>query len=173
MEDILKNIKVDEEGLRIRMGQPEDLDEIMEIAMQACDENGFLNPNPVKVASEIYPALCLQYGIVGVIGKPGGKIEGGVLLRIGAMWYSDYYVVEEKAIFIHPDFRNAKGGRARKLCEFSKKVADMLGMPLLIGVLSNSRTEAKVRMYERQFGKPSGAFFLYGAMTGKENRQEH
>ena len=37
----------------------------------------------------------------------------------------------------------------------------------------NSRTEAKVRMYERQFGKPSGAFFLYGAKTGEFARAEH
>jgi len=44
-----------------------------------------------------------------------------VLLRIGTMWYSDERVLEEKAIFIHPDFRSAKGGRARQLCEFSKK----------------------------------------------------
>jgi hypothetical protein len=153
MKDI-KNIEVDSEGLRIRAGRPEDLDEIMQIATLACDENGFLNPNPAKLAAEIYPALCFNYGIVGLIGKPNDKIEGVVLLRIGTMWYADDYVVEEKAIF-------------------SKRVADTLGIPLIIGVLSNSRTEAKVRMYERQFGKPSGAFFLYGAKTGKENRREH
>jgi hypothetical protein len=82
------------------------------------------------------------------------------------MWYSDAQVLEEKAIFIHPDYRSAKGGRARRLCEFSKRAADGLGIPLIIGVLSNHRTEAKVRLYERQFGKPSGAFFLYNARTG-------
>ena len=89
------------------------------------------------------------------------------------MWYSDNPVLEEKAIFIHPDFRSAKGGRARQLCEFSKQVADSLGIPLIIGVLSNHRTEAKVRLYERQFGKPSGAFFLYGAHTGQHTMTEH
>jgi hypothetical protein len=63
MKDI-KNIEVDSEGLRIRAGRPEDLDEIMQIATLACDENGFLNPNPAKLAAEIYPALCFNYGIV-------------------------------------------------------------------------------------------------------------
>jgi len=82
------------------------------------------------------------------------------------MWYSDAQVLEERAIFIHPDYRSAKGGRARRWCEFSKRTADGLGIPLIIGVLSNHRTEAKVRLYERQFGKPSGAFFLYNATTG-------
>jgi hypothetical protein len=52
------------------------------------------------------------------------------------------------------------------LCDFSKKVSDELGMPLSIGVLSSDRTEGKVRMYERIFGKPSGAYFLYGTRTG-------
>jgi hypothetical protein len=155
------------DDIKIRIGTAADMDGIMQIAMAACEENGFLNPNPARLAAEIWPALHQDHGICGVIGEPGGVIEGVVLLRIGQMWYSDTMIVEEKAIFIHPDFRNAKGGRAKRLCEFSKKVADELGIPLIIGVLSNSRTEAKVRMYERQFGKPSGAFFLYGAKTGE------
>jgi hypothetical protein len=158
--------------IRVRIATPEDLDEIMKIAMSACEENGFLNPNPQKLAADIWPALHQDHGICGVIGKPNGPIEGVVLLRIGTMWYSDDRVIEEKAIFIHPDFRSAKGGRAKRLCEFSKKTADTLGIPLIIGVLSNRRTEAKVRMYERQFGPPSGAFFLYGAKTGEWARTE-
>jgi GNAT superfamily N-acetyltransferase len=152
--------------LGIRVGTPDDVDAIMEIALSACEENGFVDPNPAKLLGEIWPALNLDKGLLGVIGEPGGKMEGAVLLRIGAMWYSDKEVLEEKAIFIHPDYRSAKGGRARRLCQFSKHVADSLGIPLIIGVLSNNRTEAKVRLYERQFGKPSGAFFLYNARTG-------
>ena len=152
--------------LGVRIGGPEDVDAIMELALSACKENGFVNPSPQKLLHEIWPALNLDHGLLGVIGKEGEKMEGAVLLRVGAMWYSDDQVLEEKAIFIHPDYRSAKGGRARRLCQFSKQVADNLGIPLIIGVLSNHRTAAKVRLYERQFGKPSGAFFLYGASTG-------
>jgi hypothetical protein len=82
------------------------------------------------------------------------------------MWYSDDRILEEKALFIHPEYRSAKGGRARRLCEFAKRAAEQLEMPLLIGVLSNNRTVAKIRMYERQFGEPNGAFFLYNGRTG-------
>jgi len=155
------------DDLVIRTATVADMDEIMVLAMAACAENGFLNPNPLKLAAEIWPALNQDHGVVFVIGKAAGKIEGLVLLRIGAMWYSDAVVVEEKAIFIYPEFRAAKGGRARRLCEQSKRVADSLGIPLIIGVLSNSRTAAKVRMYERIFGPASGAFFLYGVKTGE------
>lgn len=160
------------EELTIRLATPNDVHDVMALALSACDENGFVDPNPQKLLAEIWPALNLDHGLVGLIGKEGGKPEGAILLRIGTMWYSDHQVLEEKAIFIHPDYRNAKGGRARKLCEFSKQVADSLGIPLLIGVLSNHRTEAKVKLYERQFGKPSGAFFLYGATTGQKSVME-
>jgi hypothetical protein len=142
------------------------LDQLMALAGEACEENGFIEPNPIKVLEQIWCALNQDKGICGIIGPKGGVVEGAVLIRITDLWYSDKPVAEEKGIFIHPDFRAAKGGRARRLCEFSKHVADTLGIPLIIGVLSNSRTEAKVRLYKRQFGEPTGAFFLYGATTG-------
>lgn len=154
------------EELIVRVGTVEDMDSIMSLALAACDENGFLNPNPLKLAKEIYPALAQASGLVGIISPKGEKPEGAILLRIGEMWYADQPVVEERAIFIDPKFRQAKGGRAKKLCEFGKSVADKLNMPLIIGVLSNHRTEAKVRMYKRIFGEPAGAFFLYNARTG-------
>jgi hypothetical protein len=152
--------------LGVKIGTPADVHKMMDLALAACDENGFIEPNPAKLLQEIWPALNQEGGLVGIIPGDDGSLEGAVLLRVGNMWYSDHEVLEEKAIFIHPDFRSAKGGRARKLCEFSKHVSDSLGVPLIIGVLSNHRTEAKIRLYERQFGKPSGAFFLYNATTG-------
>ena len=154
------------EDLVVRVGTPADVHEIMDLAISGSEENGFVRPNPQRLLGEIWPALNRDRGLMGVIGPRGGRAEGVVLLRIGKMWYSDDEVLEERAIFIHPDFRSAKGGRARRLCEFSKQVADELGLPLIIGVLSNSRTEGKIRLYERQFGKASGAFFLYNAKTG-------
>ena len=150
----------------VRVAGPQDLQALMELALAACEENGFVDPNPNKLAHELWPALHLDHGTIGVIGEPNKQIEAAVLLRIGAMWYSDQMVVEEKAIFIHPDFRDAKGERAKKLCRFSKSVADSLNIPLMIGVLSNERTKAKVKFYEKEFGKASGAYFLYGAKTG-------
>lgn len=121
------------EDLGIRVGTPEDVDAIMEIALSACEENGFVDPNPAKLLGEIWPALNLDKGLIGIIGDPGDKAEGAVLLRIGSMWYSDKEVLEEKAIFIHPDYRSAKGGRARRLCQFSKQVADTLASRSLLG----------------------------------------
>lgn len=151
------------EELIVRTATIDDLDDIMNIALQACRENGLGEPNPTKLLADIWPALNLDKGIIGVVSKPGGKPEGVVLLRIGEMWYRDVPVLEERAVFVPEEYRAAKGGRARKLCEFSKKVADDLGMQLNIGILSDQRTEAKVKLYRRIFGEPRGAYFVYNA----------
>ena len=158
---------------QVRVGTPDDIHDIMDIAKMIFDENSFVSASNNKILQEIWSALNRHQGLMGIIGNPGEKAEGAVLLRIGQMWYSEDPVLEEKFVFIRPEFRAAKGGRARRLCEFSKQAADNLSIPLVIGVLSNHRTEGKVRLYERQFGKPSGAFFLYGASTLKTAHQEH
>jgi hypothetical protein len=153
------------EDLGVRLASPEEIHDLMAVALQACSENGFVNPNQEKLLNELWCGANQNHGIVGVIGEPG-HIEGAILLRITDAWYSDDTILEERGIFILPKYRNVKGGRARRLCEFAKRAAEVLNVPLLIGVLSNHRTEAKVRLYERQFGKPTGAFFLYNARTG-------
>ena len=81
--------------IHIRTGTLDDLDNMMSLAHMACEENGFLDPNPQKLLKDIYPSLCLDSGIVGIIGEVGKMPEGAVLLRIGDMWYSDNRVVEE------------------------------------------------------------------------------
>lgn len=153
------------DDIHVRVANPSDVHDFMGLALGGAEENAFLNPDPARMLQEIWPALNLTGGICGIIKDANGKPEGGILLRLGKMWYSDEYTLEEKAIFIDPAFRNAKGGRARKLCEFGKRVSEELGLPLIIGVLSNHRTEGKVKMYQRIFGPPTGAFFLYGART--------
>lgn len=155
--------------LSVRVGTVEDLDGMMNLAARATDENAFVEPDTMKLLEEMWGALNRESGIVGIIGAPGEVFEGAILLRIGELWYSRSPVLEERAIFVAPEFRNAKGGRARKLCEFAKETANELEIPLSIGVLSNSRTEAKIRLYQRMFGEPAGVYFLYGAKTGLDN----
>jgi hypothetical protein len=146
----------------IRIATPDDLKPVMDLAIMAAEENGFLDASVTRLLNDVWPALNQDHGLVGVVGDP---IEGMVVLRIGTLYYSDQVCIDEKVIYVKPEFRAAKGGRAKKLCEFSKHTSDTLGLPLCVGVLSNTRTAAKVRMYERIFGPPAGAFFLYGAVT--------
>jgi N-acetylglutamate synthase-like GNAT family acetyltransferase len=154
-----------DETLEIRLATTADMDEVMKLAITACEENAFLNASAALLAQEIWPALNQDKGLCAVIGPPGGAIQGLVLLKLGKMWYSEQDVLEEKAVFIYPEFRSARGGRARKLVEYSKKAADSLGMPLIMGVLSGTRTKGKVALYSRLFGEPMGACWLYGARS--------
>ena len=156
----------DDTDISIRVATPSDLDAVMALAIAGAEENSFLPARTHLILNEVWPAVNLQRGLCGIIGPPSGRVEGIVILRIGTMYYSEQLCVEEKIVNVGMEYRSAKGGRARKLCEFSKKVADTLDLPLLIGVCSSERTKAKVRMYERIFGEPSGAYFLYKTKTG-------
>lgn len=151
----------------VREGVVEDFNEMMRMAVDATRENAFVEPDIEMLSQHIYAALSKQMGLAGVIGGgPGEALEAMIILRIGTMWYSPEHIIDEKAIYVAPEFRSAKGGRARKLAEWAKTVSEKLGIPLAIGVLSNTRTEAKIRLYERVFGAPAGVYFLYNAKTG-------
>jgi len=152
--------------VKVRVAIPEDVDGVMELLMMVCRENGLFEPDLNKVLADIWPCLHQSSGVIGVIGEIGQALEGLVLLKIGSLWYSNEEIVEERTVFVHPKFRKARGGRANKLCHFSKKVADELGLTLIIGILSNQRTESKTKLYNRVFGAPAGAFYLYGQRTG-------
>ena len=160
-----------DDNVKVRVAGPEDENGIMHLARLVNKENGVFKMNEDKVRGLVRPSLYQQGGICGVIGEPD-HIEGLVLLRISEYWYSDAMFLEEMCVYVHPEYRAAKGGRARKLVEFAKKVSEELELPLMIGILSNSRTDAKTRLYERQFGAPAGAFFLYGIKTGTVPEQE-
>ncbi|UOF80320.1 putative acetyltransferase [Caudoviricetes sp.] len=156
----------------VRTGTTEDFNAMMDLTLAATRENAFVNPDIKKLADVIWGALTIKTGICGVIGPVGGKLEGAVLLSMGEVWYSRELILEEKAIYVDPEYRSAKGGRAKKLADFAKSASDRLTVPLAIGVLSTTRTEAKIRLYERVFGSPAGVYFLYGAKTGLEKEAE-
>lgn len=157
---------IEANDVHVRTAEPDDEDGIMELCHLVNSENGVFPMNDAKVRELVRSCLYLHGGIAGVIGRKN-KVEGMVLLRISQYWYSDATFLEEMCVYVHPEFRAAKGGRARKLIEFAKQASEKLELPLMIGVLSNSRTDAKTRLYERQFGSPAGAFFLYGVRTGE------
>jgi hypothetical protein len=159
-----------EEDIKVRIATPDDLDGIMELARLVNEENGVFRMNEKKVVQMLWPALTRTGGICGIIGNRGESLTGLVLLRISSYWYSDDQFLEEMCVFVHPNHRwGKKGHRARKLCEFAKKCSEELNMPLMIGVLSNTRTESKVKLYSHHFGEPAGAFFLYGIKTGEHS----
>lgn len=155
-----------ENEIVVRTGTPDDVHSMMDLALEACDENGLSRPNPSKMLAEVWASLNLHHGIVGIIGDQDKPFEAAILMRVESLWYTDELSLVERAIFVAPAFRQAKGGRASKLCDFAIEAAHTLGLPLVIGILSNQRTEAKVKLYERKFGSPAGAYWIVNGHTG-------
>lgn len=151
----------------VRTGQPQDLPAVMGMAYEVARENGIVQLDETKVVREFWPALNLDGGIVGIIGEDRTAPEGFILLRVARQWYSSDPTLEERVAFVRETYRAKKGGRARKLVEFAKNTAETLRLPLTIGILSNQRTEAKIRLYKRVLGEPAGAFWLIGTRTGQ------
>jgi hypothetical protein len=154
------------DDLKIRLGTPDDMREVMDLAIAAAKENGVMSASQVLLAKTIWPKLNLTHGLIGCIGGKDGSIEGMVVLQIGTLHYTEEPCVEELVLYVKPEFRSAKGGRAKKLLEFTRSVAESLHLPLIIGVFSSIDTQQKCKLYERVLGPPSGNYWIYGRKTG-------
>lgn len=151
---------------RVRAAKPEDFPAIMRLCRMLYEENGMADVIWPRVEQTVFDGVNGNRSLIGVIGTaPCENLHGMLLLRFSQMWYSDEPVLEELYNYVPPEHR--KSGNARALLEFAKAASDRLEIPLLIGILSTHRTRAKVRLYERVFGEPAGAFFLYRGMSGR------
>lgn len=97
-------------------------------------------------------------GAIGVIG-PVGNLEGIVFVTIGEWWYTHQKHIEEFIVLTDPECR--KSGHAHALHEWMREQVERTKMPLITGIISNERTEAKCRLYRRTFDK-IGEFFFCG-----------
>jgi len=153
------------EKYRVRLAQRYERQELFDAVKLCHDENGIFPLSERKVMAAIDRALNSMEGhgegspaVVGVIGPPG-QIEASLFLSVEQPNYSDAWHLIEYWNFCHPDFR-APAGRASALLEWAKTVSAKMQLPVIIGIVSNERTNAKIRLYERHV-KHVGAFFLH------------
>lgn len=144
----------------VRTAGPSDYHGIMSLCHRLHSENGLFQMDEDKVRGVVESILHSDRpGIIGVIGEPGFP-EGMIILLISNMWYAadDDRHIEEILSYVPPEHR--KSHHAKSLISFAKSCAERLEMPLLIGVQSTHRMEAKVRLYQRQLPK-LGEFFMF------------
>lgn len=141
----------------VRLAVPEDVDKLMELMRTACAEDGQHPIDEEKVFGMICRYFTKDGTLLAVIGEVGDPIAY-LLMVIDHIWYSTDAQLLELSLFVHPEHR--RSDYAKQLMNFSKQASDGLDLDLAIGVLSNERTEPKVRLYKRQF-KQAGAFFTY------------
>ncbi len=150
----------------VRLATPADAQELWRLTLAAHNENALRSLAPERIqwwmGRVLYPEAIPAWdtgprGVVGVIG-PEGNLEGMVFILIGQFWYSDERHLEELIVYCDP--RHRKTNHTKCLVQWMKDQAEQSGLPLLTGIMSNHRTEAKVRLYQKLLGKPIGAFFF-------------
>lgn len=146
-------------GVRL-VSDPTEEESVMELCRQLHSENGLFPLKEDKVRLMLRKAFNREGGVLGAVGEPG-SLKGLIYMMMSSFWYSDAPHWEELFLYVKPEHRG--GGAAVALMRFAKWCSANSGLPLVIGVLSNERTEGKVRLYQRNFDKPVGNFFFYSA----------
>jgi hypothetical protein len=149
----------------VRIARGEDHSEIWRLFLQAHHENGLFPYAPDKVEWFIQRALFpwqipnWDSGVRPVIGVIGdiGTLEGIVLITPGEFWYTREKHLEEYLVFVDPQCR--KTFHARALIKWMKEQSNRTGIPLLTGVISNTRTQTKCELYGRMIPKVGEFFF--------------
>lgn len=150
----------------VRIAGPDDHQEIWRLFLMGHKENSLFDLAPQKVEwflqRLINPKLIPSQdtgtrGVIGVIGSVGA-LEGLAIVTIGEFWYSTSKHLEEFIVYVDPEYRQS--GHAKAFLKWMQEQANITGLPLLTGIMSNTRTEAKCRLYRRVFPKIGEFFFV-------------
>lgn len=145
----------------VRLAVPADEDKIVAMISMLHDENGLFPLSEKKVRDYMKRAFNGEGAMIGVIGEVGDPVAS-IYLGIEQPYYSDTWYLNEAWNFVHPDHR--RSDYAKQLLNWAKAGAETLKIPLMVGIVSNHRTEAKVRLYEKQLEK-AGAFFVWNRQS--------
>lgn len=143
----------------VRLAQGEDREGLSGLMTSLHGENGMFSLSLKNRDAMLDRYYNREGAIIGVIGDVGAPV-GAIYLAISQPRYSTDWLLAEEFNYVLPEHR--KNNYAQQLIAYAKKMSDGMKLPLAIGILSNHRTEAKVRLYERSLERV-GAYFLYGS----------
>jgi hypothetical protein len=142
----------------VRKARREEADELLEMCKTLHAENGQFSFCERKIRDQLEMAFSRNGAVIGVIGQPG-RLEASICMSLSSYYYTDDIHLGERWNFVLPQYR--KSTNAKELIKFGMLCAEELGIPFITGVISNERTEAKLRLYRRLLGDPVGGFFIY------------
>lgn len=141
--------------------------EVWRMLMQDHNENGIFPMDASKVdwliwrllnPDSIAPQDTGTRGVMGVIG-PQGALEAVAAVVIASSWYSNHLCLNDLVVYVDPNYRHS--GHAKALIEWMKSQSTETGIPLISGVVTKERTQAKCRLYQRQMPVKLGEYFLH------------
>lgn len=145
--------------LPVRKARLADRPRILKMCEENHADNGQFSYSKHKVEEMIDRAFSNGGAVIGVVGQ--SEIEGMIVLLISQFWYTEDWCLEELMNYVSPPFR--RSNNAKDLIRFAKRCSDEIDIPLVIGVVSNERVEAKMRLYKREMGEPVGGYFIHNA----------
>jgi hypothetical protein len=152
---------------RVRIATQADVDELFDVLTEMHAEQFVLPMDGPKVRDVLInatlPAIEKRRGIIGVIGQPG-RLEGSIGLMLERTWYSSDLCLWDAWQYVKPEYRSTTG--SKDMIAWAKGISDHFQVPLMVGIVSSERTQAKVRLLRRQMGDPVGAFFMYSKAAG-------
>lgn len=141
----------------VRLAVPEDRAKLVALTEMLHGENGLFSLSPTKRDALLDRYYNRDGSIIGVIGEIGEPVAS-IYLSLTQPEYTDDWALVEVWSFVRADCRRTK--HAQHLIDYAKFVSMQMKLPLIVGILSNIRTEAKVKLYERSLEK-CGAYFVY------------
>ncbi|API52848.1 hypothetical protein BMW22_15595 [Rhizobium leguminosarum] len=141
----------------VRYAVPQDEDKIVSMISLLHDENGLFPLSEKRVREYMQRYFRQEGALIGAIGDVGDPVAS-IYLGIEQPYYSETWYLNEAWNFVHPDHR--RSDYAKQLLAWAKHVSEQMSLPLMVGIVTNHRTEAKVRLYEKQLEK-AGAFFVW------------
>jgi hypothetical protein len=142
----------------VRLAVEADRPALVDLTTLLHGENGLFSLSLKKRDALLDRYFAKEGSIIGVIGDEGAPVAT-MYLSITQPEYTDEYCLTEVWSFVHPNHRQTT--HAKHLVEWAKFMATEVKLPLLVGILSTHRTEAKVRLYDRSLDRV-GAYFLFG-----------
>lgn len=140
----------------VRMATPADLDPLIELLREMHAETGIGRFDPERAQHAVVAGISRKGGVVGVVRSSEGIVEASIGLFIGLNWYSSDPHLFDLWSFVGEPYR--KTTHAKLLIGFAKSAALDLGLPLMMTLITNERTQRKERLFERQMPKAGSVF---------------
>lgn len=113
-----------------------------------------------KVRSTVRSATDDQGSTGSFLGVIGDDPEGTVYLQVREQFYTDERILSEVWTFVSKPYR--RSNNFKTLIAWSQALSAALRAPLVMGVISSHRQDAKARLIERQMkSKDVGRYFVF------------
>jgi len=137
---------------RIRIAEADEEEDLVKICTQLHAENGskYFALSEARVRANLRRAFNKQLAMVPVIGRKGA-IEAAAYVSIEQFAWSDDWHISEWFNYVLPDFRKSR--HAQALLVWERDASENMKKVLWIGVTTEFKLAAKLRLYRRVFGE--------------------